>query len=132
MKLSPNEQLPAADAECGLEIIHHRADDICAALISPHTTNTMPPPRLSTAILRARPQHQLRRLQKAVFATRFASFESTRPAQPDQPTVPWKTPHSVEAWPPAYMIPPPKDGEILLERKPNRALPPYAHTLSTC
>jgi cytochrome c oxidase assembly factor 1 len=29
------------------------------------------------------------------------------------------------SWPPEHLIPPPKDGELLLERKPNRDLPPY-------
>jgi len=37
--------------------------------------------------------------------------------------VPWKTPTSV--WSPENLIPPPKDGEILMERRPNRELPPY-------
>ncbi|OSS51718.1 hypothetical protein B5807_03861 [Epicoccum nigrum] len=94
----------------------------------------MPPPRLSAIILRARPQlqpqSQSQFLRKAICVARYASFESTRPSQTDQPTVPWKTPHSVEAWPPAYLIPPPKDGEVLLERKPNRALPPIPPLIS--
>ncbi|KAF2625218.1 DUF1783-domain-containing protein [Macroventuria anomochaeta] len=90
----------------------------------------MPPPRLSAAFLRTRPQSQLQCLRRTAFTARYASFESTQPSQPEQPTVPWKTPHSIEAWPPAYLIPPPKDGEILLERKPNRALPPIPPLIS--
>ncbi|KAF2998121.1 hypothetical protein E8E13_000399 [Curvularia kusanoi] len=90
----------------------------------------MPPQRFSALILRVRPHPQLRTLRKTVCTARYASFESTRPSQVEEPTVPWKTPHSIEAWPPAYMIPPPKDGEILLERKPNRALPPIPPLIS--
>ena len=116
-------------ASSGAEV---RGAGICAAAIPHHFTPIMPPPRLSAIISRARPQCQPQYLRKAVCVARYASFESTRPSQTDQPTVPWKTPHSVEAWPPAYLIPPPKDGEVLLERKPNRALPPYGYTLYTC
>ncbi|KAJ4294548.1 cytochrome oxidase assembly protein 1 [Kalmusia sp. IMI 367209] len=79
----------------------------------------MPSPRLLSPLLRSRIQlsHQyLRRIP----AVRHAS--TTEQAAP--PTVPWKTPHSITAWPPERLIPPPKDGEILLERKPNRDLPP--------
>jgi cytochrome c oxidase assembly factor 1 len=52
---------------------------------------------------------------------RHASTEHTSPPS----AVPWKTPHSITSWPPEYLIPPPKEGEVLLERKPNRELPPY-------
>ncbi|KAJ4324426.1 cytochrome oxidase assembly protein 1 [Neodidymelliopsis sp. IMI 364377] len=88
----------------------------------------MPPPRLSAALLRRRPQSQLQCLRRTSLTARYASTQPD--TQPDQPTVPWKTPHSIEAWPPAYLIPPPKDGEILLERKPNRALPPIPPLIS--
>lgn len=98
---------------------------------SPHTSHTMPPPRLSPALLRTRPQSQLQCLRRTHLAARYASFQSQQPSQSDQPAVPWKTPGSIEQWPPAYMIPPPKDGEILYERKPNRALPPYVQMRST-
>ncbi|KAJ4395666.1 cytochrome oxidase assembly protein 1 [Didymella pomorum] len=90
----------------------------------------MPPPRLTAALLRARPQSRLQCLRRTALTARYASFESTQPSQPEQPTVPWKTPHSIEQWPPAYLIPPPKDGEVLLERKPNRALPPIPPLIS--
>ncbi|KAH6639402.1 cytochrome oxidase complex assembly protein 1-domain-containing protein [Boeremia exigua] len=91
----------------------------------------MPPPRLPINLLRTRPlQLQWKHSRRAALAVRFASFETTQPSQPEQPTVPWKTPHSIEAWPPAYLIPPPKDGEVLLERKPNRALPPIPPLIS--
>ncbi|KAJ8117618.1 hypothetical protein OPT61_g1226 [Boeremia exigua] len=90
----------------------------------------MPPPRLSAALSRTRARSQPQYLRRTALTTRCASFQSVRPAQHEQPTVPWKTPHSIEAWPPAYMIPPPKDGEILLERKPNRALPPIPPLIS--
>ncbi|KAF2742478.1 DUF1783-domain-containing protein [Sporormia fimetaria CBS 119925] len=50
--------------------------------------------------------------------------------QPSQPTVPWKTPHSITSWPPERLLPPPKEGELLLERKPNRDLPPIPPLIS--
>jgi cytochrome c oxidase assembly factor 1 len=81
----------------------------------------MPPPRITSALLRARPQSQLHRLRCPFSARHASSTPSDTP-----PTVPWKTPHSITAWPPENLIPPPRDGEILLERKPNRDLPPYA------
>jgi hypothetical protein len=82
--------------------------------------HTMPPPRILPAILRARPRQPLQCLH------RFPVFRhaSTIP-DASKPVVPWKTPTSV--WSPENLIPPPKDGEILLERRPNRALPPYVH-----
>lgn len=84
-------------------------------------THTMPPPRLSPALLRARPQARYQCLRR-IAPLRHAS--TTPPQQNDvKPVVPWKTPTSV--WTPENLIPPPKDGEILLERRPNRALPPY-------
>lgn len=54
---------------------------------------------------------------------------SPTPANDIKPVVPWKTPTSV--WSPENLIPPPKDGEILLERRPNRALPPYVAYTTT-
>lgn len=84
-------------------------------------TRTMPPPRLSLALIRARPQARYQCLRR-IAPVRHAS--TTPPQQNDvKPVVPWKTPTSV--WTPENLIPPPKDGEILLERRPNRALPPY-------
>ncbi|USP76645.1 hypothetical protein yc1106_03919 [Curvularia clavata] len=80
----------------------------------------MPPPRLSPALLRARPQLRYQCIRR-IAPLRHAS--TTPPPQNDiKPVVPWKTPTSV--WSPENLIPPPKDGEILLERRPNRALPP--------
>lgn len=89
-------------------------------------THTMPPPRLSPALLRARPQARYQCLRR-IAPLRYAS---TTPTQPHdvKPVVPWKTPTSV--WSPENLIPPPKDGEILLERRPNRALPPYVQNIS--
>ncbi|KAL6706142.1 cytochrome oxidase assembly protein 1 [Coniothyrium glycines] len=79
----------------------------------------MPPPRLTTALLRARPRANCQYLHRTP-ALRFAS--TATPASDIKPVVPWKTPTSV--WSPENLIPPPKDGEVLLERRPNRALPP--------
>jgi cytochrome c oxidase assembly factor 1 len=92
--------------------------------------STMPPPRIMSALLRARPKSQAQCLRRVV-ACRFASTTSAGP-DPSKPVVPWKTPTSV--WSPENLIPPPKDGEILLERRPNRALPPYVYikTLTKC
>jgi len=36
----------------------------------------------------------------------------------------------MSVWSPENLIPPPKDGEILLERRPNRALPPVPPLIS--
>jgi hypothetical protein len=91
-----------------------------------HYIPTMPPPRIMSSILRARPQSQAQCLRR-VAASRFASTTSPGP-DPSKPVVPWKTPTSV--WSPENLIPPPKDGEILLERRPNRALPPYVYHIS--
>ncbi|OAK99705.1 DUF1783-domain-containing protein [Phaeosphaeriaceae sp. SRC1lsM3a] len=88
----------------------------------------MPPPRIYTAsaLLRARAQPNLQCLR------RLPTFRhaSTAPSNPDptKPVVPWKTPTSV--WSPENLIPPPKDGEILMERRPNRALPPVPPLIS--
>ncbi|RII14491.1 hypothetical protein CUC08_Gglean004074 [Alternaria sp. MG1] len=85
----------------------------------------MPPPRLSPALLRARSQTNYQSVR------RIAPFRraSTTPSQNDiKPVVPWKTPTSV--WSPENLIPPPKDGEVLLERRPNRALPPVPPLIS--
>lgn len=88
-------------------------------------TRTMPPPRLSPALIRARPQARYQCLRR-IAPLRHAS--TTPPPQQNdiKPVVPWKTPTSV--WSPENLIPPPKDGEILLERRPNRALPPYVES----
>ncbi|ORY10856.1 cytochrome oxidase complex assembly protein 1-domain-containing protein [Clohesyomyces aquaticus] len=80
----------------------------------------MPPPRLSAALLRARPQPALQCLRR-IAPLRHAS---TEPASPQPTALPWKTPHSITSWPPEPLIPPPKEGELLMERKPNRELPP--------
>ncbi|CAA9964097.1 hypothetical protein CFE70_007255 [Pyrenophora teres f. teres 0-1] len=86
----------------------------------------MPPPRLSSVLLRARPQANYQCLRR-ITPLRHAS--TTPPSQNDiKPVVPWKTPMSV--WSPENLIPPPKDGEILLERRPNRALPPIPPLIS--
>ncbi|EOA92184.1 cytochrome oxidase assembly protein 1 [Exserohilum turcicum] len=86
----------------------------------------MPPPRLSSALLRARPQARYQCLSR-IAPLRRAS--TTPPHHNDiKPVVPWKTPTSV--WSPENLIPPPKDGEILLERRPNRALPPVPPLIS--
>jgi len=45
--------------------------------------------------------------------------------------VPWKTPHSITAWPPEPLLPPPKEGELLMERLPNRELPPIPPLIPT-
>ncbi|KAL5114297.1 cytochrome oxidase assembly protein 1 [Pleosporales sp. CAS-2024a] len=60
-------------------------------------------------------------------AGRLASTASAG-ADASKPVVPWKTPTSV--WSPEKLIPPPKQGEILLERRPNRALPPVPPLIS--
>ncbi|KAF2256656.1 DUF1783-domain-containing protein [Trematosphaeria pertusa] len=80
----------------------------------------MPPPRLLSPLLRPRTQPSFQCLRKG-YPLRPAS---TSTVQPSAPTVPWKTPHSITSWPPEPLIPPPKEGEILLERRPNRDLPP--------
>lgn len=79
----------------------------------------MPPPRLTSALLRARP----RATYQCLYNRTPFRLASTAPQGDIKPVVPWKTPTSV--WSPENLIPPPKDGEILLERRPNRALPPY-------
>jgi cytochrome c oxidase assembly factor 1 len=86
-----------------------------------HAKHTMPPPRITSAFLRAQPQLRLQCFRR-IAAVRHAS---TTPSNSDivKPVVPWKTPTSV--WSPENLIPPPKDGEILMERRPNRELPPY-------
>jgi len=81
----------------------------------------MPPQRLLSPILRSRLQLSHKQLQRLP-TIRHASTTEQSP-----PTIPWKTPHSITAWPPEPLIPPPKEGEILLERKPNRELPPYVY-----
>ncbi|KAF2833388.1 DUF1783-domain-containing protein [Ophiobolus disseminans] len=86
----------------------------------------MPPPRILPSLSRARPQSQLQCLRRFA-ATRSASTASPA-VDPVKPVVPWKTPTSV--WSPENLIPPPKDGEILLERRPNRALPPIPPLIS--
>lgn len=96
------------------------------ALSHQYQLHTMPPPRLSSALLRARPQARYQCLSR-IAPLRRAS--TTPPHHNDiKPVVPWKTPTSV--WSPENLIPPPKDGEILLERRPNRALPPYVESTS--
>jgi len=55
---------------------------------------------------------------------RYAS-QSAGESAPSPTVLPWKTPHSITSWPPEPLIPPPKDGEILLERRPNRDLPEF-------
>lgn len=72
-------------------------------------------------MLRARSQCSAQCLGR-ISAVRLTS---TTTAQPSPPTVPWKTPHSITSWPPEPLIPAAKEGEILMERKPNRELPPY-------
>jgi cytochrome c oxidase assembly factor 1 len=79
----------------------------------------MPPPRLSAALLRVRPRANLQHLGR----TPFRCASTTTPHSDIKPVVPWKTPTSV--WSPENLIPPPKDGEVLMERRPDRALPPY-------
>lgn len=93
-----------------------------------HHISTMPPPRIISTLPRARAQPQLQCLRR-IAASRFASTASPSP-DPVKPVVPWKTPTSV--WSPENLIPPPKDGEILLERRPNRALPPYVSMIYIC
>ncbi|KAF2266621.1 hypothetical protein CC78DRAFT_577931 [Lojkania enalia] len=82
------------------------------------SSEKMPPPRLLSPILRSRTKFPAQYL-RTIPPIRHASTE------PGTPTVPWKTPHSITSWPPEPLIPPPKEGEILLERRPNRDLPPY-------
>lgn len=86
-----------------------------------NSTSTMPPPRLTTALLRSRPRANYQCLYRRT-PIRFAS---TTLQETSKPVVPWKTPMSV--WSPENLIPPPKEGEVLLERRPNRALPPYVY-----
>jgi hypothetical protein len=81
----------------------------------------MPPPRILSALLRARVQPQQQCLRR--FAAARSATTTPPSLNPSDPVVPWKTPTSV--WSPENLIPPPKDGEILMERRPNRALPPY-------
>ncbi|KAF2656793.1 DUF1783-domain-containing protein [Lophiostoma macrostomum CBS 122681] len=78
----------------------------------------MIPPRVSSSPLRL-PSRTLIQCLRRIPPARHASTEPVSP-----PTVPWKTPHSITSWPPEPLIPPPKEGEILLERLPNRELPP--------
>ncbi|RMZ66067.1 cytochrome oxidase complex assembly [Pyrenophora seminiperda CCB06] len=101
--------------------------------LSPHpnqqlhkTITTMPPPRLFPALLRARLQANHQCLKRITPLRRA----STTPPSPDnvKPVVPWKTPTSV--WSPENLIPPPREGEILLERRPNRELPPIPPLIS--
>ncbi|KAF1835072.1 DUF1783-domain-containing protein [Decorospora gaudefroyi] len=82
----------------------------------------MPPPRLSSALLRARPQANHPSLRRFAPIRYASTTQAPRPHSDIKPVVPWKTPTSI--WSPENLIPPPKDGEILLERRPNRALPP--------
>ncbi|KAI8934394.1 hypothetical protein NX059_009130 [Plenodomus lindquistii] len=86
----------------------------------------MPPPRLTSALLRARLQANHQCLYRRITPLRHAS--TTPQPDPSKPVVPWKTPMSV--WSPENLIPPPKDGEILYERRPNRALPPVPPLIS--
>ncbi|OAL47041.1 DUF1783-domain-containing protein [Pyrenochaeta sp. DS3sAY3a] len=90
----------------------------------------MPPPRLSPALLRAPAQIRLQCLRRFPTA-RLASTSAPIPPENDltKPVVPWKTPTSV--WSPENLIPPPKEGEVLLERRPNRALPPIPPLIPT-
>lgn len=93
---------------------------LASAIVKATHFTAMPPPRLLSPLLRARLQPSYQCLRR-IPAVRHAS---TSEPTPPPSALPWKTPQSIEAWPPAYMIPPPKDGEVLLERKPNRELPP--------
>lgn len=86
---------------------------------NPNPTYTMPPPRICSSLLRARPQV---RHQCLLRTARLRCASTVPQGDVPKPVVPWKTPHSV--WAPENLIPPPKDGEILMERKPNRELPP--------
>ncbi|KAF2018125.1 DUF1783-domain-containing protein [Aaosphaeria arxii CBS 175.79] len=87
----------------------------------------MPPPRIAQALMRTRVQQPYRCL-RSVGPFRYASTTSE---QSSEPIVPWKTPHSITSWPPERLIPPPKEGELLLERKPNRDLPPVPPFIPT-
>ncbi|KAF2204764.1 DUF1783-domain-containing protein [Delitschia confertaspora ATCC 74209] len=79
--------------------------------------------------LRPTPLHILRphpsslRNPRFILPIRYAS-QSQEPHAPTPEVLPWKTPHSITSWPPEPLLPPPKEGEILLERRPNRDLPP--------
>ncbi|CAO2658448.1 Nn.00g061710.m01.CDS01 [Neocucurbitaria sp. VM-36] len=86
----------------------------------------MPPPRLSSALIRAPAQIRLQCLGR-ITPLRYASTAPTNDAS--RPVVPWKTPTSV--WSPENLIPPPKDGEVLMERRPNRELPPVPPLIPT-
>ncbi|KAF1849603.1 DUF1783-domain-containing protein [Cucurbitaria berberidis CBS 394.84] len=86
----------------------------------------MPPPRLSLALIRAPAQIRLQCIRR-IAPFRYASTAPTHEAS--TPVVPWKTPTSV--WSPENLIPPPKDGEVLMERKPNRELPPIPPLIPT-
>ncbi|KAH7125112.1 cytochrome oxidase complex assembly protein 1-domain-containing protein [Dendryphion nanum] len=89
----------------------------------------MPPPRLSQALLlRYRPS-PLPQCLRRIAPLRHASTTPASTVSP--PTVPWKTPHSITSWPPENLIPPPKAGEVLHERKPNRDLPPIPPFIPT-
>ncbi|KAF2642398.1 DUF1783-domain-containing protein [Massarina eburnea CBS 473.64] len=84
----------------------------------------MPPPRLLSPLLRrTRLQSSSQCLRRIPAAGRHASTTTDSPT-PSPTALPWKTPHSVTSWPPEPLIPPPKDGEVLLERRANRELPP--------
>ncbi|KAF2280582.1 DUF1783-domain-containing protein [Westerdykella ornata] len=83
-------------------------------------------PRIAPTALRLQPQYAHQCLRRM---TPLRHAYSTEQASP--PTVPWKTPHSITSWPPEPLIPPPKEGEILLERRPNRDLPPLPPLIPT-
>ncbi|KAF2736353.1 DUF1783-domain-containing protein [Polyplosphaeria fusca] len=85
----------------------------------------MHPPRLLSPLLRSHLNPSVRYLRR-IPLIRHASTEPVSP-----PTVPWKTPHSITSWPPEPLIPPPKEGEVLLERLPNRDLPPLPPLIPT-
>ncbi|KAF2002747.1 DUF1783-domain-containing protein [Amniculicola lignicola CBS 123094] len=74
--------------------------------------------RHSSRLLRSKQQPSLTCLRWTA-PLRHASTTET-----PTPTIPWKTPHSITSWPPEPLIPPPREGELLMERKANRELPP--------
>ncbi|KAF2471573.1 DUF1783-domain-containing protein [Lindgomyces ingoldianus] len=87
----------------------------------------MPPSRLHHTLLLAHPRPSLLCLRR-ISPLRHVS---TEPSSAQPTALPWKTPHSITAWPPEPLIPPPKEGELLLERKPNRDLPPLPPFIPT-
>ncbi|KAF2709167.1 DUF1783-domain-containing protein [Pleomassaria siparia CBS 279.74] len=82
----------------------------------------MAQPLALSALLRTRTYPAVQCL-RTIPPRRFASVASNGPGVVSAPVVPWKTPHSITSWPPEPLIAAPNEGELLMERLPNRELP---------